>query len=136
MMIGLDLGKKRIGVAKTDELEAMAHPSATIERTNDQVAVEKVRELVLEYRPTTLVIGFPKKMNGELGAAAEETLKFGKLLEPVIPDVKIVYWDERLSTKGTERRLRELDLSGSRRRKMVDKFSAQWILEGYLTSQK
>jgi len=136
IFIALDLGSKRIGVAKTDPLGMMAHAHAMILRKSDQQVMDEVRGLVEESGAERVVIGLPKLMNGDLGPAAQQAMVFGAKLQEQIPEVRIEYWDERLSTKGTEQNLRELELTRARKKKVVDKLAAQWILQGYLDAHQ
>lgn len=136
MMVGLDVGRKRIGVAKTDEIGLLAHGVGFIERKNDQSARDQIRSLVLEWNARKVVIGLPKEMSGNIGQAAEEVMAFAELLKKDLGDVAVDFWDERLSTRETERTLISLDVSSSKRRKLLDQMSAQTILQSYLDSSK
>ena len=136
MMVGLDVGRKRIGVAKTDELGLLAHGVGFIERKSDPSARDQIRALVLEWNARKVVIGLPKEMSGKIGQAAEEVMAFAELLKKDLGDVAVDFWDERLSTRETERTLISLDVSRSKRRKLLDQMSAQTILQSYLDSSK
>ncbi len=123
-ILGLDIGKKRIGVAISDELGITAQALATIERGNAEDiegVIATLRSLVEKYNVREIVIGLPRHMDGRLGEEIQE--KVG---------VKVTYWDERLSTVAAERALLEADVSRRRRKKAVDKVAAAWILSGYL----
>lgn len=71
-------------------------------------------------------------MNNSIGESGERSIHFAKLLENALPDVKITLWDERLSTIGAERSLLEADLSRKKRKAVIDKMAAVFILQGYL----
>lgn len=132
MMIGLDIGEKRIGVAKTDEMGFMAHAVGLIERRTDRYAIDEIKRLVIEWKAEKIVLGFPKEMSGKIGKMAEKVMRFGELLKKEFPDVAIEYWDERLSTKGAERNLIEMDVSRGKRKQVIDKLAAQAILQNYM----
>lgn len=132
MIIGLDVGEKRIGVAKTDELGFMAHAVGMIERRSDRYAVHEIKQLVIEWKAEKIVVGLPKDMSGKVGRMAEKVMRFGDLLKKEMPEAALEYWDERLSTKGAERTLIGMDVSRSKRKQVIDKLAAQSILQNYL----
>lgn len=132
VMIGLDVGEKRIGVAKTDELGLMAHAVGFVRRTSDEDALAEISRLVLEWRAERLVLGLPRNMSGKIGPMAEKVMRFGDALRKRLPQVAVEYWDERLSSKARERALIGWDLSRGKRRKVLDKLAAQEILQNYL----
>ncbi len=132
IIIGLDVGEKRIGVAKTDEMGFMAHAVGMIERRSDHYAIDEIKRLVIEWTAEKIVVGLPKEMSGKVGKGAEKVIRFGDLIKKELPDVALEYWDERLSTKGAERNLIEMDVSRSRRKQVIDKLAAQSILQNYL----
>lgn len=131
-LLGLDVGSKRIGVARTDALGLMAHPVDTIERRSELRAIAQILEHARGCDASEIIIGLPRNMNGSLGPAAEKIQCFGDQLIDAGWDRPIVYWDERWSTQGSERHLLEMDVSREKRKQVIDKLAAQWILEGYL----
>ena len=71
-------------------------------------------------------------MNNSVGESGDRSIHYSKLLENELPDVKIILWDERLSTIAAERSLLEADLSRKKRKAVIDKMAAVFILQGYL----
>lgn len=134
--LGLDLGTKTIGVAVSDLLGWTAQGITTlkIDTLNDDYGIAQIEALIIEYQVKTIVVGLPKNMNNTIGESGERTLYFSKLLENNFKDVKIVLWDERLSTVAAERALLEADVSRKKRSKVIDKMAAVFILQGYLDS--
>ncbi|NPV28459.1 MAG: Holliday junction resolvase RuvX [Firmicutes bacterium] len=130
-IMGLDLGKRRIGVAVSDELGITAQAVGIIERGSFQEDLQAIQALVREYRVQEIVVGLPRHMSGRLGREGEEMLAFGKELEKHL-NLPVVFWDERLSTVAAEKALIAGDLSRRRRRRVVDQLAASWILGGYL----
>ena len=128
---GLDVGDRRIGVAISDELGWTAQGLGVVERSGLAADLEAIRRCFADYAPTTIVVGLPKNMNGTLGPQAEKVSAFARALETALA-VPIVLWDERGSTLGAERVLLEADLSRAKRRKVIDKAAAVFILQGYL----
>ncbi|HET7522298.1 MAG TPA: Holliday junction resolvase RuvX [Bacillales bacterium] len=134
-VIGLDVGTKTIGVAVSDEMGVTAQGVETIPRDPDNAKSGFVRlqEIVNEYRPETLVVGFPKNMDGTVGPRAEACRKFSKELEKRC-GLPAILWDERLTTMAAERVLLSADMSRKKRKKVVDKMAAALILQSYLDS--
>jgi putative Holliday junction resolvase len=130
-ILGIDLGRARIGVAVSDELGMLAHPVETIPANTD--AARRIAEIVREKNAERVIVGLPRHMNGSIGTGATEALAFAKKLEALLP-CEVVTWDERLTTTAANRALRE---SGRRTRDskgVVDQVAAQMILQGYLDS--
>jgi len=132
-MLGLDHGEKRIGVAVSDELGLMAHPVETYHRRSRAEDVEYVNKLVHTYDVETIAVGLPKHMNGDLGISAKRVIRFIDELAAKL-DVKIVSWDERLTTVMAARILQETTLSRKKRTKVIDQVASVLILQSYLDS--
>ena len=130
-ILGIDLGKARIGVAVSDELGMLAHPVETIPATAD--ASRRIAEIVREKDAERVVVGLPRHMNGSVGTGATEALAFAKKLEALLP-CKVVTWDERLTTTAANRALRASGRKSRDSRGVVDQVAAQMILQGYLDS--
>jgi putative Holliday junction resolvase len=130
-ILGIDLGKARIGVAVSDELGLLAHPLETIPASKD--AAQRIVELVREKDAECVVIGLPRHMNGSVGESAADALAFAKRLEELSP-CKVVMWDERLTTTAANRALRDSGRKTRHTRQVVDQVAAQMILQGYLDS--
>lgn len=130
-ILGLDVGQKTIGVAISDPLGFTAQGITTIRRTKKTDDVKEVVRICNEYSVETIVVGLPKNMDGSIGFAGEKIQEFSNLLEEAI-DLEIVFWDERLTTVAAHRAMLEADLSRGKRKKIVDKVAATYILQGYL----
>lgn len=133
-IMGLDFGERTIGVAVSDELLWTAQGVKTIRRSSQDKDIEELRDIVREYEVGTIVLGYPKNMNGTTGPRAESTKKFARKLEDELA-VPVVLWDERLSTVAAERALLQGDVSRAKRKQVVDKMAAVLILQGYLDRQ-
>lgn len=127
------MGEKTIGVAISDPLALTAQGITVIKRSPKEL--EELERLIKEYEVTEIVIGLPRHMNGNLGDRALITQEFASLLEQTF-QLPVTFWDERLSTIGAERVLLEADLSRAKRKKIIDKMAAVFILQGYLDSRK
>ena len=129
--LGLDIGEKRIGVARSDELHLMAHAVGFIERKNDVETVQAIQKYVDEFSADQIVVGLPKTMKGESGTQAEKVLAFIENLQHRL-SCPMVTWDERLSTVQAERALLEQDVSRAKRRLKRDAIAAAIVLQSYL----
>lgn len=130
-ILGLDVGQKTIGVAICDPLGFTAQGITTIRRKKKDEDIEEVKKICNEYGVETIVVGLPKNMNGSIGFAGEKIMGFTELLKEKV-DIKIELWDERLTTVAAHRAMLEADLSRGKRKKIVDKIAATYILQGYL----
>ncbi|MBI3990664.1 MAG: Holliday junction resolvase RuvX [Candidatus Omnitrophica bacterium] len=131
-IVGLDVGKRRIGVAISDEMEVCASTLKVVElRPGKEENLEWLKEIVSEYDVKEIVVGLPINLNGKLGSSAEEVLKYVEKIQKEIA-IPVKTWDERLTTVQSERVLLEADLSRKKRKKLIDKLSAQIILQSYL----
>lgn len=130
-ILGLDIGQKTIGVAISDPLGFTAQGITTIRRKKKEEDINEIVKLCKEYAVETIVVGLPKNMNGSIGFAGEKIMEFVEILKNSI-ECKIELWDERLTTVAAHRAMLEADLSRGKRKKIVDKIAATYILQGYL----
>lgn len=130
-LLGLDIGSKTIGLALSDITLTIATPMETIRRTKFNVDVERLREIVSDQKVGGFVLGWPVNMDGSEGPRCQSTMAFSRNLFEKI-DLPQALWDERLSTSAVERTLIEADRSRARRKQLVDKMAAAYILQGAL----
>ena len=130
-LLGIDMGSKRIGVSICDENRKIATPYETIQFTNLNNLISRIKEIILENNIKGIIVGLPLKMDGTEGPSAQSVKDKIKLIgkEIVIP---IVLWDERLSTVGSFNISSQLDINVSKRVKNIDQNSATFILQGVL----
>ncbi len=132
--LGLDIGDRTIGVAVSDLLGLTAQGVETVRRKNLASDIARLGELMQQYETRELVSGYPKNMNGSEGERCEVVRSFIDEVKKVYPDIHVMFWDERLSTVAATRSLLEADLSRRKRKKVIDKMAAVFILQGYLDS--
>ena len=137
--LALDVGDKTIGVAVSDALNITAQGVTTIERVGIRKDSGKVMDYIREFGCDTVVIGLPKKLDGTDSPQTEKVYEFKRMLENKMrssgmADVKIEFYDERLTTVMAEKVLIEADVSRGKRKKVIDKQAAVIILQGYLAS--
>ena len=131
----VDLGAKRIGVAFSDSGRSIASPWGTIERSGDAARDRRALvEVVREVEATTLVVGLPLSLSGDIGPAAkaalDEAAALRALLEPA--GVSVETADERFTTVEAERALRAAGRTGKAARKVVDSAAAMVLLQAWL----
>ena len=129
--LGFDVGEKSIGLALSDINHIIATPFQMIHRTQWKKDVEVLLKIIKEYKILGIIIGFPLNMNGSEGPRCQSIRQFSSNLVSLI-DIPICLWDERLSTMAVTRTLLEADLSRAKRKKVVDKMAAAYILQGFL----
>ena len=127
----MDVGDRTIGVAVSDPLGYTAQGLTTVRRKSLEKDFDKLREIFKEYEIQGIVVGLPKNMNGTIGPQAEKTMEFGRVLEEEFGH-EVIYWDERLTTMAAHRAMLEADMSRKKRKTLVDKIAATYILQGYL----
>ena len=132
IILGLDIGDVRIGVAISDELGFGAHPLCTITRKNRKKDLDALRNLIDTHGVERIVIGLPLRLNGEVGIQAQKVQKFANRLKRVA-DVPICFWDERLTTVEATQILRNINKRGKKRKKVIDQVAAVLILDEYLS---
>ncbi|HEY9734883.1 MAG TPA: Holliday junction resolvase RuvX [Trichocoleus sp.] len=133
--LGLDVGRKRIGVAGCDRTGLIASGITTLEgKTFDQVLIE-LQRLVTERQVQVLVVGLPYTMNGELGSQARQVKKFAQRLSKSL-DLPVEYMDERLTSFEAEQLLLTENRSPSRNKGMIDRKAAAIILQQWLDRRR
>ena len=121
-IMSLDIGDRTVGIAVSDELLFTAQGVETIRRKSYKHDLARIRELSKQYETKKFVVGLPKNMNGTVGERCDIVKHFtDKILED-IPDAEII--------------LLEADVSRAKRKKVIDKMAAVFILQGYLDSLK
>ncbi|MEG1501014.1 MAG: Holliday junction resolvase RuvX [Clostridiales bacterium] len=130
-LLGLDVGTKTIGVAISDPLGWIAQGLDTVRRKNMALDLEFLMKIIQEKAVDAIVVGLPLHMDGNEG---ESSLRARELAEALAEKSgkKIIYRDERLSTVAAEKILLQGDVSRQKRKKVIDKMAAVYILQGYL----
>ncbi|MBA3813739.1 MAG: Holliday junction resolvase RuvX [Alphaproteobacteria bacterium] len=129
--LGFDVGEKSIGLALSDINCRIATPFQVIHRTQWKKDAEMLLKIINEHNIVGIVIGFPLNMNGSEGPRCQSIRQFVANLLLVI-DLPLCLWDERMSTMAVTRTLLTADLSRAKRKKVVDKMAAAYILQGFL----
>ena len=134
-VLALDLGKRRIGLALSDELGITAQGLETLQRSNIREDLARLAQLAAEKNVALILMGNPLHMSGHEGRQAEYARDFGERLREAT-GLPIEYRDERLTTVEAQRVLRQSGISMKKRAKAVDRLAAVILLESYLDSQR
>ena len=132
-VLALDFGKRRIGLAVSDELGITAQGLQTLQRTNTREDLGHLVQLIAEKNVTLILMGKPLHMSGAESRQAEYTRDFAGRLSAA-SGVPVEFWDERLTTVAAQRVLRESGISIQKRAQAVDRLAAVILLESYLDS--
>lgn len=134
-VLALDLGKRRIGLALSDELGITAQGLETLQRSNIREDLARLAQLASDKNVALILMGNPLHMSGHAGRQAEYARDFGERLREAT-GLPIEYRDERLTTVEAQRVLRQSGISIQKRAKAVDRLAAVILLESYLDSQR
>lgn len=128
-IIGLDIGKKRIGISISDIMGLIAHPVETIAREPEKAAIEKINKICKDNDVKTIVAGLPKNMNNTIGEQAQDCIDFMNAFKD---EYEVVFEDERLTSRQAEYILAQTGRKYTKDKKLVDLKSACIILQQYL----
>ncbi len=135
IIMGVDLGHARTGIAVCDKREILASPVKVITAyTNEKVAAE-VTALAKELRAEKIVVGLPKNMDGSEGESAQNARAFAAMLQEST-GLPVVMQDERGTTVTAHGYLNETNVRGKKRKQTVDAVAAVIILQNYLDSTR
>ncbi len=132
--LGLDVGDRKIGVAVSDPLCITAQGVGVLKRGTPGDDAAKILELIAEYEVREVVVGNPRDLYGRKGAQAAKVMGFVNLLRR--KGVTVTLWDERFSTSAAEKLLIGADVRREKRRQVIDKLAAVFILQSYLDGRK
>lgn len=138
-ILGLDYGELTIGVAVSDLNCVFAFGLEIIRRPDEnsiKKSIARLKEIIDEYEVKTVVLGYPKNLDNTTSFRCRKTTEFKERLHRNFKRMEIVLWDERYSTIGAQRVLKEAKLSADKQNEVIDKMAAAFILQGYLDSIK
>lgn len=134
VIISVDYGDVRTGVAACDKLQLLASPVTVIKQKDPELLSEEIKKICHEKKAEKIVLGLPKNMDGSEGFRAEACKEFAKLLSEKT-GLSVDFQDERLTTVSAHNILNATDTRGKKRKAVVDAVSAVLILEDYLRKQ-
>lgn len=134
-ILGVDAGSVRFGIAICEGEALPAMPLTTIEHTNREADAAAIAALARERGARAIIVGYPLRLDGSAGPAAEKIDRFIEALRGVF-DGDVVAVDERFTTGAAAKKLLGGELTGSKRRRVVDQLAAVEILESYLAKAR
>ena len=135
IIVGLDFGDARTGVAVCDKYEMMASDAGCVAADSYKKALAAVAERVKELNAELIVVGNPINMDGSQGFRSEKCRAFARELSE-LTGIPTEMYDERLTTVSAHKILNDNNVRGKKRKATVDTLSARLILEDYLTMRK
>lgn len=134
MILGIDPGERRVGIALADLETRFARPLEVID-VKEMNLFDRLRELVEEHEVETLVVGRPVGLSGHEGPAMDAHKTFLMRLRGEV-EVHVDVYDERFTTSIAERQMREAGLSAKKQKGMKDAVAAQVMLQGYMDARR
>ncbi|MCR5485596.1 MAG: Holliday junction resolvase RuvX [Clostridiales bacterium] len=131
IILSVDYGDARTGLAACDKFEMLASPVGVIISSDMTDVIEKTVETARQKNAGLIVVGYPKNMDATIGERAEKCAEFAKLLEER-SGIKTVLWDERLTTVSAHGVLNETNVRGKKRKAVIDSVAAVMILQSYM----
>jgi len=132
-ILGIDYGKKRIGLAVSDPMRKIAQGLPTVENSSLPEVFSELENIIIDHEINKIVVGFPVTMKAEVGKAAQFTNKFVTALKNRF-ELPTMVWDERLTSVLAKRTMKEFGKSPSKNKNKVDEIAAILILQSYLDS--
>lgn len=135
VILSVDYGDVRTGVAVCDKFEMLASPVCVITQRNAEALADKIKDIAAEKKAQKIVLGLPKNMDGTEGFRADRCKEFSELLKEKT-GLPVVLQDERLTTVSAHNILNVTNTRGQKRKAVVDAVSAVLILEDYIQKNK
>lgn len=133
-ILAIDYGRKRIGLALSDELGLTAQPFETLTRTNRRDDLRRLREVCRKHGVRQVIVGHPVHMTGEAGAMADEAARFASRVQKELGisvelvDERLTSWEARQTVSGT--------MASRRKRRSLDDVAAAVLLRDYLEQKR
>ena len=135
IIMAVDYGDSRTGIAVCDHLEMLASPVCVIHETNAKKLIDEISKIVTEKKVELIVVGHPKNMDSSEGSRAQKCSCFAGSLEEKT-GIKAVLWDERLTTVAATNALNATNTRGKKRKAIIDAVAATMILQDYLSFRR
>ena len=130
-ILSIDYGKKRTGIAVSDQLQIIANGLTTVETSG---IFDFLNDYLQREAVSCIVVGLPKQMNNEPSENMKRIEPFVNRLRKLYPQIPVEYWDERFTSKMAQQTMRDAGLKMKERqnKELVDEISATIILQGYM----
>lgn len=135
IIMSVDLGKARTGIAVCDKTEFLASPYTVIFEKSPKQLLEKICDAVVSTKAELVVVGLPKNMDGSEGESAQNARAFAADIQEKT-NVKCVMQDERGTTITAHNFLNTTNTRGKKRKNVIDEVAAVIILQDYLDKRK
>jgi putative Holliday junction resolvase len=135
IIMSVDRGKARTGIAYSDKSESFAFPHTVITEYNAERLLEKIKEAAITLKAEEIVVGLPRRTDGSLGDSAQECTLLAEKLREIL-DLPVNLYDERFTTVSAHTALNYTDTRGKKRKEIIDAVAATMILEDYLKYKK
>tara|TARA_B100001245_G_scaffold178365_1_gene136512 strand:- start:37 stop:492 length:456 start_codon:yes stop_codon:yes gene_type:complete len=130
-LLGIDPGKKRIGLAISDEDKLVSTPLKTILKKKNFDFIKEIKEIIEENNIKGIIVGNPLNMDGSKGSSSQSSNDFARNLSNNI-SIPVTMWDERLSSEGAFKLSANIGVNTSKKIKKLDQNAASFILQGVL----
>ena len=134
--LGVDVGTVRIGVALSDPDGILATPVETVRRDKTDAHLRRLVRLAAEHAVVEVVVGLPRTLADRAGSSALDAIAVADALAERLAPVPVRLADERLSTVGAQRSLRESGVRAKNQRAVIDQAAAVNILQGWLDQRR
>mgnify|MGYP003301795824 FL=1 len=131
VIMSVDYGDVRTGIAICDKFEMLASPVCVINQRKQDILIDEIKKLTEQYKPELIVVGLPKNMDSSIGERAEKCSEFASLLTQAT-GIPHVMRDERLTTVTAHNALNVTNTRGKKRKAVVDQVAAVVILQDYI----
>jgi len=128
-LLGIDPGKKRIGLAISDEDKLVSTPLKTIIKKKNSNFIKEIKQIIVENNIKGIIVGNPINMDGSKGPSAQSANDFAQYLSNNV-SIPVSMWDERLSSEGAFNLSSNLDINVSKKVEKLDQNAASFILQG------
>ena len=135
VILSVDYGDARTGIAVCDAMEFLASPVEVIHQSYEPKVLSRVNEICAKLKPSMIVVGLPKNMDSTIGERAQKCIDFAQKLGE-LTGIETVMWDERLTTVEAHGYLNNTNTRGQKRKNVVDAVAATIILQDYLDYRK
>ena len=135
IIMSVDYGDVRTGIAVCDRMQILASPVCVITEKDREKLADKIKDLAIERKVERICVGVPQNMDGSYGFRSDACKEFGALLNEKT-GIRVDFQNERLTTVSAHNILNTMDVRGKKRKAVVDAVSAVLILEDYMNSLK
>ena len=135
IILSVDYGDIRTGIAVCDKFEMMASPVTVITQPNRGILITEITRIAAQKQAELIIVGLPRNMDGTSGSRAQASAEFAEKLEAAA-GIPVKLWDERLTTIAANTLLNETGNRGKKRKKIIDAVAAAMILQDYIDYKK